>query len=224
MPVVGLGIQQTGDTYECERAVLEGIRSGYRMLDIAPGINETAAGRAIRNSSVAREDLFIVARLDQRYTGYVSAKRAFELSLCRLKLDFIDLFLVQPCDDIPGTWLAIEELHREGKVRAIGVSNFQADELADLVANSEIVPVINQVPIQSNNENRMQVRSSNLPLRLGREGIEFYGYSIVVSPKKSASVKRRAHPNRMGKLILTVRNSMHQFGHCMCTGSSRVTC
>jgi diketogulonate reductase-like aldo/keto reductase len=222
MPVFGFGVQQMEDAYECEGVVIEGIQTGYRMLDLATGANETAVGRAIRNSGIARRELFIAAKLEA--TGYVQARRAFELTLCRLGLDYLDLYLLQPGDDIEGAWQAMEELCKAGRIRAIGVSNFQADLVSDLVKGSEIFPAINQVAIQSNEDNKMQLQSSNLPMRLGEDGIEFYGYSIVMSPRRSVAVSKRTIPDRMGKLILTVRNSMQQFGHSICPGSGGVTC
>ena len=109
-------------------------------------LNERAVGRAIRRSGVPREELFITTKLWVQDAGYESAKRAFAKSLERLQLDYLDLYLIhQPFGDVYGSWRAMEELYREGAVRAIGVSNFQPDRLVDLILHNEVVPAVNQV-------------------------------------------------------------------------------
>jgi len=147
MPILGFGVFQVTDLAECERSVLDAISSGYRLIDTAQSYgNEEAVGRAIKNSSVPREELFITTKLWIQSEGYEDTKKAFESSLQKLQLDYIDLYLIhQPYGDIYGEWRAMEELYKEGKVRAIGVSNFHPDRLIDLIVHNEIVPAVNQI-------------------------------------------------------------------------------
>ena len=146
MPVLGFGVYQVEETV-CEQCVCDAIAAGYRSIDTASAyLNERAVGRAIRRSGVPREELFITTKLWVQDAGYESAKRAFAASLERLQLDYLDLYLIhQPFGDVYGAWRAMEELYREGKVRAIGVSNFQPDRLVDLILHNEVVPAVNQV-------------------------------------------------------------------------------
>ena len=119
----------------------------YRLIDTASAyLNEEAVGRAIKRSGVPREELFITTKLIIQEQGYKEAKEAFEKSLKKLQLDYLDLYLVhQPLGDYYGSWRALEELYKEGKIRAIGVSNFYPDRLIDLIQHNEIVPAVNQV-------------------------------------------------------------------------------
>lgn len=146
MPVLGFGVYQVGETV-CEQCVRDAIAAGYRSIDTASAyLNERAVGRAIRRSGVPREELFITTKLWVQDAGYESTKRAFAKSLERLQLDYLDLYLIhQPFGDVYGSWRAMEELYREGAVRAIGVSNFQPDRLVDLILHNEVVPAVNQV-------------------------------------------------------------------------------
>lgn len=146
MPVLGFGVYQVGETV-CEQCVRDAIAAGYRSIDTASAyLNERAVGRAIRRSGVPREELFITTKLWVQDAGYESTKRAFAKSLERLQLDYLDLYLIhQPFGDVYGSWRAMEELYREGAVRAIGVSNFQPDRLVDLILHNEVLPAVNQV-------------------------------------------------------------------------------
>lgn len=146
MPVLGFGVYQVEETV-CEQCVCDAIAAGYRSIDTASAyLNERAVGRAIRRSGVPREELFITTKLWVQDAGYESSKRAFAMSLERLQLDYLDLYLIhQPFGDVYGSWRAMEELYREGAVRAIGVSNFQPDRLVDLILHNEVVPAVNQV-------------------------------------------------------------------------------
>lgn len=146
MPVLGFGVYQVGETV-CEQCVRDAIAAGYRSIDTASAyLNERAVGRAIRRSGVPREELFITTKLWVQDAGYESTKRALAKSLERLQLDYFDLYLIhQPFGDVYGSWRAMEELYREGAVRAIGVSNFQPDRLVDLILHNEVVPAVNQV-------------------------------------------------------------------------------
>ena len=147
MPVLGYGVFQVTDLAECERSVVDAINTGYRLIDTAASYrNEEAVGKAIKKSGVAREKLFITTKLWIQSNGYEGTKKAFEHSLKRLQLDYLDLYLIhQPFGDVYGEWKAMEELYKEGRVRAIGVSNFHPDRLIDLIIHNEIVPVINQI-------------------------------------------------------------------------------
>ncbi|WP_339286546.1 aldo/keto reductase [Paenibacillus sp. FSL E2-0201] len=147
MPILGFGVFQIQEEAECEQAVYEAIMAGYRLIDTAASyLNEEAVGRAIKRSGIPREDLFITTKLWIQDTGYERTKKAFEKSLARLQLDYLDLYLIhQPFGDVHGSWRAMEELYREGKIRAIGVSNFHSDRLIDLIIHNEITPAVNQV-------------------------------------------------------------------------------
>lgn len=147
MPQLGFGVFQIKDPIQCEQAVLDAISVGYRLIDTAASYgNEEAVGAAIRKCGVPREELFITTKLWISDTTYEGAKAAFQKSLDRLGLDYLDLYLIhQPLNDYYGAWRAMEELYREGKVRAIGVCSFYPDRLADLIAFNEIAPAVNQV-------------------------------------------------------------------------------
>jgi 2,5-diketo-D-gluconate reductase A len=147
MPILGFGVFQIADAKECERSVSEALRTGYRLIDTAAAYqNEEAVGRAIKRSGVAREEVFVTTKLWIQDAGYESAKQAFGRSLRRLQLDYLDLYLIhQPYGDVYGSWRAMEELCREGRVRAIGVSNFHPDRLMDLMLHNEAAPAVNQI-------------------------------------------------------------------------------
>lgn len=147
MPILGFGTYQIEDLEVCERSVSEALRTGYRLFDTAAGYeNEEAVGRAIEASDVAREDVFVTTKLWIQDAGYESTKRAFERSLDRLGLDYLDLYLIhQPFGDVHGSWQAMEDLYNEDKIRAIGVSNFHPDRLIDLIVHNEVVPAVNQI-------------------------------------------------------------------------------
>jgi 2,5-diketo-D-gluconate reductase A len=171
MPILGFGVFQIADPNVCEQSVYDAIMAGYRLIDTAASyMNEEAVGKAIKRSGVAREELFVTTKLWVQDTGYESTKRAFEKSLERLRLDYLDLYLIhQPFGDVYGSWRAMEELNREGKARAIGVSNFHPDRLIDLILHNEIVPAVNQVETHPFNqqiesakfmkENKVQIQS-----------------------------------------------------------------
>jgi diketogulonate reductase-like aldo/keto reductase len=147
MPLLGFGVFQITNQNECENSVLNAIEAGYRLIDTAASyMNETAVGNAIKKSGVPREDLFITTKLWVQDTGYEKTKIAFEKSLNRLQLDYFDLFLIhQPYGDVHGSWKAMEELYENGKVKAIGVSNFQPDRVMDIIIFNEVVPAVNQI-------------------------------------------------------------------------------
>lgn len=147
MPILGYGVFQVTDLAECERSVLDAIETGYRLIDTAASYgNEEAVGKAIKKSGINREELFITTKLWIQSEGVDGTKKSFENSLKNLQLDYLDLYLIhQPFGDVYGEWRAMEELYKEGKIRAIGVSNFHPDRLMDLIVHNEIVPAVNQI-------------------------------------------------------------------------------
>jgi len=147
MPILGFGVFQVTDAEVCERSVYEAVQTGYRLIDTAASyLNEEAVGRAIKSSGVTREELFVTTKLWIQEAGYENTKKAFEKSLKRLQLDYLDLYLIhQPYGDVYGSWRAMEELNREGRIRAIGVSNFQPDRVMDLIVHNEVIPAVNQI-------------------------------------------------------------------------------
>ncbi|PIF46464.1 diketogulonate reductase-like aldo/keto reductase [Chryseobacterium sp. 52] len=169
MPVLGFGVFQVPNPAECEKAVIDAIDTGYRLIDTAASYgNEQAVGNAIKNSGIAREDLFITTKLWVQDTGYEKTLKAFEISLNKLQLEYLDLYLIhQPYGDIFGSWKAMQELYEQGKVRAIGVSNFHPDRIADLIANSGFTPAINQVethPFHQQTENQKFLIENNVQI------------------------------------------------------------
>jgi 2,5-diketo-D-gluconate reductase A len=147
MPILGFGVYQVTDAAECEQAVFDAIAAGYRSIDTAAVYrNEEAVGRAVKRSGVPREELFITTKLWIQDDGYKTTRIAFEKSMDKLQLDYLDLYLIhQPYGDIYGAWRVMEQLYHEGKIRAIGVSNFQMDRLVDLIIHNKVVPAVNQV-------------------------------------------------------------------------------
>jgi diketogulonate reductase-like aldo/keto reductase len=147
MPLLGFGVYQVTDAKICEESVLNALQTGYRLIDTAAVyMNEEAVGNAIKRSGIPREELFITTKLWIQDTGYESTKNAFEKSLKRLQLEYLDLYLIhQPIGDIYASWRAMEELYWEGRIKAIGVSNFYPDRLMDLIQFNKVVPAVNQI-------------------------------------------------------------------------------
>jgi len=145
----GFGVFQVDDLKTCEESVLHAIKSGYRLIDTAFSYNnEEAVGDAIRKSGVPRGELFITTKAFIQQMGYENTRKAFDESLEKLGLEYLDLYLVhQPFGDYYGSWRAMEELYEEGKVRAIGVSNFLSDRLIDLCYNAKVIPAVNQLEL-----------------------------------------------------------------------------
>ena len=182
MPILGFGVYQVTDLNECETSVLDAINTGYRLIDTAQAYgNEVAVGNAIKKSGVAREELFITTKLWVSDVSYAKAKKAFEKSLNNLGLDYLDLYLIhQPYGDVHGAWHAIEELYKDGKIRAIGISNFQPDRVMDMIVFNEVIPAVNQIETHPFNqhietqkflvENKVQIESWG-PFAEGRNDI-----------------------------------------------------
>ncbi|MEI3162764.1 MAG: aldo/keto reductase [Lachnospirales bacterium] len=147
MPILGFGVYQITDPKDCEQAVVDALRAGYRLIDTAASYgNEEAVGRGIRRSGVPREEIFVTTKLWVSNTNYSEAKMGFRRSLDRLGLDYIDLYLIHQCvNDYYGAWRAMTELYKIGAVKAIGVCNCFADRLADLICFNEIAPAVNQI-------------------------------------------------------------------------------
>ena len=149
MPKVGFGVYQIKNQEQCKQAVLDAIDVGYRLIDTAQSYgNEEAVGKAIQETSVPRSELFITTKVWISNYGYEKAKASVEESLKKMQLDYIDLVLLhQPFNDYYGAYKALEDLYKEGKIKAIGVSNFYPDRLVDLVLYSEVKPAVNQVEV-----------------------------------------------------------------------------
>ena len=149
MPLEGFGVFQVPEAAVCEQAVSDALEVGYRLIDTAAAyFNEEAVGAAIKKSSIPRVELFITTKLWIQDASYEGAKAAFQTSLDKLGLDYIDLYLIhQPMSDYYGAWRAMEELYEAGKIRAIGVCNFYPERLADLCANAKVMPAVNQVEL-----------------------------------------------------------------------------
>jgi 2,5-diketo-D-gluconate reductase A len=146
MPIVGFGVFQIPPE-QTEQAVSDALAAGYRHLDTAASYgNEEAVGRAIKTSGIPREELFVTTKLWIQHTGEDTATREFDQSLQRLGLDYLDLYLIhQPLGDYYSSWRAMQKLHKAGRIRAIGVSNFYPDRLVDLIQHNEITPAVNQI-------------------------------------------------------------------------------
>ncbi|MDY0926504.1 aldo/keto reductase [Enterobacter sp. CFBP8995] len=199
MPLLGFGVFQMTDAAECERAVIDAIETGYRLIDTAASYqNETQVGNALKQSGIARDELFVTTKLWLQDTNYEGAKAQFERSLNRLQMDYVDLYLIhQPYGDVHGAWRAMEELQQAGKIKAIGVSNFQPDRLADLIAFNKVIPAVNQVEVNPFNQQLHAVpwmKSRNIqpeawaPFAEGRNGLFQHPLLTKIGEKNGKSV------------------------------------
>lgn len=147
MPMLGFGVYQIPDADLCEACVTAALAAGYRHIDTAAAyLNEEAVGKALRKSGLRRDEIFLTTKLWLQDTGYEATRNAFEASLKRLGTSYVDLYLIhQPFGDVYGSWRAMEDLYEEGKIRAVGVSNFPPDRLVDLILHNHIAPAVNQV-------------------------------------------------------------------------------
>ncbi|CAM3914672.1 Aldo/keto reductase [Pedobacter westerhofensis] len=166
MPLLGFGTYLLRDGLECEQAVLNALNTGYRLIDTAAVYyNEESVGRAIKKSNVKREQIFVTTKFLPADNGY---KKAFEASLKKMGLDYIDLYLIHlPQGDINSSWTAMEELYREGKVRAIGVSNFNINQIQNLLEQHSVIPAVNQVethPFSQKTEMQKDLKSQGIQL------------------------------------------------------------
>src|SRR5919199_2766279 len=182
MPLLGFGVYQIHDAEACERSVSEALRTRYRLLDTAAAYgNEVAVGNAIERADVPREELFVTTKLWIQDAGYERTKPAFERSLQRLGLEYLDLYLIhQPFGDVYGAWRDMEHLYQDGQARAIGVSNFYPDRVMDLIVHTTVVPAVNQIETHPFNQqtetqtflrdNKVQIESWG-PFAEGRNNI-----------------------------------------------------
>ncbi len=199
MPILGFGVFQIPDQSECERAVLDAIDTGYRLIDTAASyMNEKAVGNAIKNSGIDRKELFITTKLWVQDHGYENTKKSFQKSLDKLQLDYLDLYLIhQPYGDVFGSWRAMEELYEAGKIKAIGVANFQIDRVMDLMVFSKIPPAVNQIethPFHQQNEAEQFLKENNVqmqswgPFAEGKNDIFTNDLLVSIAKKYNKSV------------------------------------
>jgi 2,5-diketo-D-gluconate reductase A len=199
MPILGFGVFQMTDLNECERCVLDAIETGYRLIDTAASYgNEEAVGKAIEKSGISREELFVTTKLWIHDTGFERTKRAFQRSMDRLKLDYLDLYLIhQPYGDVYGAWRAMEELYREGRTKAIGVSNFHPDRVMDFIVHNEVAPAVNQIethPFHQQIETQRFLKENNVqmeswgPFAEGKNNIFQNDTLLSIAKKHSKSV------------------------------------
>jgi 2,5-diketo-D-gluconate reductase A len=199
IPILGFGVFQITDCNECENCVVDAIEAGYNHLDTAASYqNEEAVGNGIKQSGVTREKLFITTKLWIQRNGYEGTKLAFENSLKRLQLDYIDLYLIhQPFGDVYGEWRAMEELYQQGKVRAIGVSNFPPDRVMDLMIHNDITPMVNQIevnPFQQQIDTQKFLQDNSIyieawaPFAEGRQNIFQNKLLLSIAAKHQKSV------------------------------------
>lgn len=221
MPILGFGVYQITDASECEQSVYDALMTGYRLIDTAAAYhNEEAVGRAIKRSGIAREELFITTKLWVSDAGYESTQKAFAKSLERLGLDYLDLYLIhQPFGDVYGAWRAMEELYKKGKIRAIGISNFQPDRVMDFICNNEIVPTVNQIELhpfcqqtdaaQFLADNGVQTQSW-APFAEGRNGLFGNEVLISIAAKHQRSVAQIVLRWMIERNIAVIPKSVHK--------------
>ncbi|MBK8782634.1 MAG: aldo/keto reductase [Anaerolineales bacterium] len=199
IPILGFGVFQIADPAECERSVVDAIEVGYTHIDTAASyMNEEAVGRGIKRSGVAREKLFITTKLWIQSNGYENTLKAFDRSLNRLQMDYVDLYLIhQPFGDVHGEWRAMEELYGQGKIKAIGVSNFQPDRIMDLMIHNKITPAVNQIevnPFQQQIDNQKFLQDNSMmveawaPFAEGRNNIFQNELLLSIAAKHKKSV------------------------------------
>ncbi len=204
MPILGFGVFQMTDRQECEQAVTDAFLTGYRLIDTAASYgNEEAVGNAIRRSGVSRENIFVTTKLWIADTGYERTRAAFERSLRRLQLEYLDLYLIhQPSGDVYGSWRAMEELYREGRIRAIGVSNFHPDRVMDFIVHNEVAPAVNQIethPFHQQIETQKFLQENNVQIESWGPFAE--GRNNIFNNEVLASIAER-HAKSVAQVIL----------------------
>lgn len=221
MPILGFGVFQMTDLNECEKSVLTAIETGYRSIDTAAVyLNETAVGNAIKQSGIAREELFITTKVWIQDAGYENTKKAFDKSLNKLGLDYLDLYLIhQPYGDVHGSWRAMEELYKEDKIRAIGVSNFYPDRMMDLIVHHDILPAVNQIEThpfhqqietqQFLSENRVQIESWG-PFAEGRNNLFKNEVLATIGRKYNKSIAQVVLRWLTHREVVVIPKSVHK--------------
>ncbi len=220
MPILGFGVYQITDPAECERSVVDAIQIGYRLIDTAASyLNEEAVGRGVKKSGITREKLFITTKLWVQDASYEGAKKAFDNSLRRLGLDYLDLYLIhQPYGDVHGAWRAMEELLAAGKVKAIGVANFQPDRMMDLIMHNKVVPAVNQIevnPFQQQIEAQKFLTDNSVqieawaPFAEGRNNIFQNEVLLSIAKKYNKSVAQVILRWLAQREIVTLSKSVH---------------
>ncbi len=221
MPLEGFGVFQVTDYDVCRNAVLDAISSGYRLIDTAAAyMNEEAVGEAIKESGVNRNDLFITTKLWTQDASYDGAKKAFETSLENLGLDYLDLYLIhQPVGDYYGAYRAMEELYKEGRVRAIGVCNFYPDRLTDLAIHAEVIPAVNQVELHPFFQQEKAIRNMKElgiqpeawgPFAEGKHGIFTHPVLTAIGEKYGKSAAQVALRWNVQRGVVVIPKSTHR--------------
>jgi len=221
MPILGFGVFQVTDLKVCEDSVYEALGAGYRLIDTAASYqNEDAVGRAIKRSNVSREELFVTTKLWIQDAGYEKTKKAFEKSLKRLQLDYLDLYLIhQPYGDVYGSWRAMEELYKEGRVKAIGVANFQPDRIMDLIMNNELPPAVNQIetnPFNQQMDTQKFLKENNVqmeawaPLGEGKNNLFNNEVLLSIAGKHNKSVAQVVLRWLTQRGVVAIPKSVHK--------------
>jgi 2,5-diketo-D-gluconate reductase A len=221
MPLLGFGVFQVTDLAVCEKGLLDALQTGYRLIDTAASyMNEEAVGKAIKRSGVAREELFVTTKLWIEDAGYEKTKKGFARSLAKLQLDYLDLYLIhQPYGDVYGSWRAMEELYHEGRVRAIGVSNFQPDRVMDLILHNEVIPAVNQIEThpfcqqvearQFLIENKVQMESWG-PFAEGRNNLFSNEILLAIGKKYGKSIAQVVLRWLIQREVVAIPKSVHR--------------
>ena len=221
MPLEGFGVFQVTDSDVCRKSVLAAIGSGYRLIDTAAAyMNEEAVGEAIKESGVNRNDLFITTKLWTQDASYDGAKKAFETSLENLGLDYLDLYLIhQPVGDYYGAYRAMEELYKEGRVRAIGVCNFYPDRLTDLAIHAEVIPAVNQAELHPFFQQEKAIRNMKElgiqpeawgPFAEGKHGIFTHPVLTAIGEKYGKSAAQVALRWNVQRCVVVIPKSTHR--------------
>ncbi len=221
MPILGFGVFQITEAGECERAVYDAILAGYRLIDTAASYkNEVEVGNAIKKSELARDELFITSKLWIEDAGYENTLKAYDQSLKRLQLDYLDLYLIhQPFGDVYGSWRAMEELYHEGKIRAIGVSNFYPDRIMDLILHNKVIPAVNQIETNPFNqqieahklllENNVQIESWG-PFAEGKNNIFNNELLLSIAGKYKKSISQVILRWLIQRRVVVIPKSVHK--------------
>lgn len=221
MPMQGFGVFQIPDYDICRQAVTDAIKTGYRLIDTASVYgNEKAVGAAVRDSGISREELFITSKAWISEMGYNRIVQAFDASLERLELDYLDLYLVHmPFGDYYGAWKAMEDIYLSGRVRAIGVCNFEPDRLIDLCKNVRVVPAVDQIEIHPYVQQTESVRIMQTlgvqaeawgPFAEGRDGIFTNPVLSAIAGKYKKSVAQIVLRWHMQRGIVAIPKSVHK--------------